>query len=305
MGKYKTKLIINPNADLGRAWRTAADLRPIVEQYGGADWAGTVYPNHAKELALQAAQEGYELVIAAGGDGTAHEVINGLMQIPAEKRPLLGVIPMGSGNDFAYSVGMHPDHAQALHQIFNGSPHRIDVGKLEDNLGRSEYFDNTVGIGFDATVTIRSRNFSYLRGFIVYLLAVLQTVVFNHDAPRLHITTDNETWDEETLMLVMCNGAREGGGFLVAPDAINTDGIFHYASIRRVSRMMMLRIIPEVMKGTHGRFSQVRMGQFKQMKVTSEKPLLMHTDGEIYAGFGVRVQEISIEILPNALEIVS
>ncbi len=83
MQPAKVKMILNPNADLGRAWRAAADLRPIVDRYGGADWAGTVYPGHASEIARQAALEGYQLVVAMGGDGTAHEVINGLMQVPA------------------------------------------------------------------------------------------------------------------------------------------------------------------------------------------------------------------------------
>jgi diacylglycerol kinase (ATP) len=81
MPQHKVKLIVNPNADMGQAWRNAADLRPVVEEFGGADWTGTVYPTHAIELARQAAEEGYELIISAGGDGTAHEVINGLMQV--------------------------------------------------------------------------------------------------------------------------------------------------------------------------------------------------------------------------------
>ena len=80
MPTHAIRLIVNPNADMGRAWRNAAELRPVIEEFGGADWAGTVYPFHATELARQAAEDGYQLVIAAGGDGTAHEVINGLMQ---------------------------------------------------------------------------------------------------------------------------------------------------------------------------------------------------------------------------------
>ncbi len=91
MPKHKTKLIINPNADLGRAWRLGADLNRVVAEFGGADWSGTVYPTHATELAIQAADEGYETVVSIGGDGTTHEVINGLMQIPAERRPRLGI----------------------------------------------------------------------------------------------------------------------------------------------------------------------------------------------------------------------
>ncbi len=210
MPQHSTKIILNPNADLGRAWRSAADLRPVVDEFGGTDWSGTVYPTHATELARQAALDGYELVIAAGGDGTVHEVINGLMQAPAERRPRLGVIPMGSGNDFAHSIGMTIDPPRALRQIFTGTPQRIDIGRLEDNLGRSEYWDNTIGIGFDATVTIRSRRIPYLRGFLIYLVSVLQTIILNHDAPRLSITSDLETWQEDILMLVLCNGGREG-----------------------------------------------------------------------------------------------
>ncbi|MBA4380716.1 MAG: hypothetical protein C0393_08605 [Anaerolinea sp.] len=83
----KVKLIFNPMADMSHAWRVANDLRPIVAEYGNADWSGTVYPTHATELARQAGEQGYDMVIAVGGDGTVHEVINGLMQAPAKKRP--------------------------------------------------------------------------------------------------------------------------------------------------------------------------------------------------------------------------
>jgi YegS/Rv2252/BmrU family lipid kinase len=299
----RPKLIVNPNADLGHAWRTAADLRPIVDQYGGADWSGTVYPTHAIELASQAATDGYELVIAAGGDGTVHEVINGLMQVPKDRRPRLGIIPMGTGNDFSHAVGINPEPHQALRQIFLGKPHSIDIGKVSDNQGRQEYWENALGIGFDATTTIHSRRFTYLRGFLSYLAAVLQTILLNHDAPRLTINTDLGNWEHETLMLVLCNGPREGGAFLVSPDAKPDDGIFNYVWIEHVSRLMMLRLIPEVMRGTHERFPQVRFGQFHHLELKSEQPLTIHTDGEIFAGFGMDVNQLNVEILPGAIEI--
>jgi len=227
-----------------------------------------------------------------------------MMLVPPNKRPRLGIVPLGSGNDFSHSIGMDAHPQTALRQVLTGKPRRVDIGSFSDNLGRREYWDNTIGIGFDATVTIRSRNFGYLHGFFIYFLAVLQTILLNHDAAVLKIKSDHEKWEEETLMLVLCNGAREGGGFLVAPDARNNDGILHYASIRRVSRWMMLRLLPEVMKGTHGRFSQVRMGQFQRMHLHSDRPLIIHIDGEIYAGFGSDVHEVSVEIVPDAIEIV-
>jgi diacylglycerol kinase (ATP) len=304
MPAHRVKLIVNPNADLGRAWQAASDLRPIVEEFGGADWSGTVYPTHATELAYQAAMDGYELLIAAGGDGTVHEVINGLMHAPQERRPRLGIVPLGSGNDFSNAVGMDRRPAFALRQLFTGSPKTLDIGRMTDDHGREEYWDNTVGIGFDATVTIRSRRFKMVRGFLIYLLAVVQTIILNHEAAKMQIKTDRESWQDETLMLVACNGGREGGGFKVAPEAVLDDAVFNYAAIGKVSRPMMFRLLPEVMNGTHGRFRQVRMGQFLNMDIVSDRPMYIHTDGEIFSGFGMDVRQIKLEILPAALEIV-
>jgi YegS/Rv2252/BmrU family lipid kinase len=300
----KAKLILNPMADMGNAWRVADDLRPIVAEYGHADWSGTVYPTHATELARQAALDGYDMVIALGGDGTVHEVVNGLMQVPAEKRPILGVVPLGSGNDFAHAVGV-PDKADhALAHALRSDPSTIDVGLLTDEQGRKEYFDNTLGIGFDALVTIHSHHLPVLRGFLMYLVAVIQTIILNFNPARLQVETDKENWDENTIMLTLCNGPREGGGFHVAPDASPNDGILHYAAVRKISRPMMFRLIPEVMNGTHGRFKCVRMGNFTRLSLTSDKPLYIHTDGEIYTDFGSNLRKLSVEIKPGALKIV-
>jgi len=244
-------------------------------------------------------------VIAVGGDGTAHEVANGLMQIPRERRPRMGIVPIGSGNDFSHAVGMDRSPHVALRQIFTGQPKRIDVGVLKDSHSRMEYWVNTLGIGFDATATIRSRRITLVRGFLVYLLAVLQTILLNHDAPLMQVETDEEQWVEHMLMLVLCNGPREGGGFYVQPDARPDDGIFHYASVNKVSRLMMLRILPEVMRGTHGRMKPVRMGHFKSLKLKADLPLYIHTDGEIFSGFGTDIRDLSVDILPGELEVLA
>ena len=301
----KVKLILNPMADLGRAWKTANDLRPIAQEFrGDLSWSGTVYPTHAIDLARQAGEEGYDLVIAIGGDGTVHEVVNGLMQVPAKKRPALGIVPVGSGNDFAYACGIPKDAAEALRLAMTGTTKPVDLALVRDEHGRTEYMDNTIGIGFDTIVTIRSRKIPLFRGFMIYLIAVIQTIILNFVAPRMRIETESEQWEENNLMTVMCNGPREGGGFLVAPQAKNDDGLLHFASIRRTNRAMMFRLIPEVMKGTHGRFKQVRMGTFKKMTLKSDEPLFIHIDGEIYSGFGSNVRELAIEILPEALKVV-
>jgi diacylglycerol kinase family enzyme len=170
--------------------------------------------------------------------------------------------------------------------------------------GKTEYFDNTVGVGFDTVVTIRSHQLPLLRGFLMYLTAVIQTILLNHDFMKMQIETESQTWEQSNLLLTVCNGPREGGGFLLAPEAKVDDGILHYAMIRNVSRPMMFRLIPEVMKGTHGRFKQVTMGACKTMHITSDRPMYIHTDGEIFSGFGTAVHKATFEVLPGALKVV-
>jgi YegS/Rv2252/BmrU family lipid kinase len=300
----KVKIILNPMADMGNAWRIARDLRSITEQHGGVDWSGTVYPGHAIELAKQAGDQGYDMVIAMGGDGTVHEVVNGLMQIPEDKRPILGVVPAGSGNDFAHGIQASRIPSEALACALKGEAATVDLGVMTDQKGHREYFDNTLGIGFGAIVTIRSHRLPLLRGFLMYLTAVLQAIILDHNPIRMQIETDTETWEQGVIYLILCNGPREGGGFLVAPEAKIDDGILHYALIKDVSRPMMFRIVPEVMKGTHGRFKEVKMGTCKKFSLTANRPLYIHADGEIFTGPGTDLRKISIEILPNALKVV-
>lgn len=300
----KVKIILNPMADMGNAWRVARDLRSITEQRGDVDWSGTVYPGHAIDLAKQAADQGYEMVIAMGGDGTVHEVVNGLMKIPAEKRPVLGVVPVGSGNDFAHAIGVPTKADHALVCALDGEPSSVDLGLMTDEHGKKEYFDNTLGIGFDSIVTIRSHKLPIVRGFLMYLTAVIQTILLNHNAITMQIDTEDQKWEQKNLLLTVCNGPREGGGFMMAPEAKVDDGILHYAMIKSVSRPMMFRLIPEVMKGTHGNFKQVTMGSCKTMKVAADRPMYIHADGEIYSGFGTNVRQVTFEILPGVLKVV-
>jgi diacylglycerol kinase (ATP) len=300
----KVKIILNPMADMRNAWTAANDLRPIIAEYGNADWSGTVYPTHATELAKQAGEDGYDMVIAMGGDGTVHEVVNGLMQIPAEKRPILGVVPVGSGNDFAHSIGVPMQSDRALAHALNGKVSTVDIGLMTDENGRQEYFDNTVGIGFDAVVTIRSHKLPIIRGFLMYLTAVIQTIILNHQPSKMKIEADGKIIEQANLMVTVCNGAREGGGFTIAPEAKNDDGILDYTLVSKCSRPMMFRLIPEFMNGTHGRFDLIKMGTCQKFSLISELPVYIHADGEIYTSFGSNLHKVDFEILPGALKVV-
>jgi len=300
----RIKLIFNPFANLGRAWPIGAALRPIVNELGPADWTGTVYPTHATELARQAGEDGYDLVVAMGGDGTVHEVVNGLMQIPAGRRPSLGVVPLGSGNDFAFSAGIPQDPEAALRQVYSGKPCPVDVGSVDDLDGRQEYWVNAVGLGFDTAVTIHSRRIPVIQGFALYFAAVLKTILTNFDVYNVHVTADGVSFDEKVLLLVFCNGGREGGGFQVAPHAKVDDGVLHYVGVRKISRAHLLATLPSFMNGKHAALKHVLHGDFNNIAIQSEQPLLIHTDGEIFAGYNGHTRRLSLKIHPGALRII-
>lgn len=301
----KVKLILNPMADMGAAWNVARDLRPIIKEYAGTvSWSGTVYPGHASELAKQAGDEGYDLVVALGGDGTVHEVVNGLMQVEVQKRPAMGIVPIGSGNDFAFACGIPTNPKEAMSLALHGETTPVDLGLMTDKNGRQEYIDNTLGIGFDAVVTIRSHKLPIVRGFMMYLTAVLQTIISNSTAVGMKIESEGRSWEKEVFMLVLANGPREGGGFTMTPKSKNNDGTLEYMLADKVSRLMQLRLLPEFIKGTQGKFKQVEIGEFKKLSLTSDAPLYIHIDGEIYTNFGSNLRGINVEIVPNALDVV-
>ena len=300
----RVKIILNPHAGMDSAKSKADALRPLAQELGGADWVETTQPRHAVELARQVAGEGYDLIIAAGGDGTAHEVLNGILQVPAEQRPCMAILPVGSGNDFSHMTGIPGQPEAALRQIYANPAGTIDLGVLSLEDGRKEYFGSALGIGFDSIVTIRAKRLKFIHGYLMYLTAVFQAILLDHDSPHMQISTDREDWEETVVMLVVMNGRREGGGFFVTPQALPDDGLFDYAQIRHVSRLMMLRILPEVMKGTHTTLKDVRMGQCRKLDLRADKPLVLHADGEILAGFDSTIRQLSVELIPQGLKII-
>ncbi len=296
-------MIFNPLANLGRAWPIAASLRPLVERFWGADWSGTVYPKHATEVAYRAARQGYDLVVALGGDGTVHEVINGLMQVPAERRPRLGIVPIGTGNDFAHSLGISADTQTALQQVLDGSPQAVDVGLIEENSGRREYWMNSLGIGFDAIGTIRSRRIPILKGFLLYLLAALQTMILDYQTFGLTLQVDGRLIHERALMLILCNGRREGGGFHIAPQAELNDQRMHYVGVRTISRARMFQTLPYFLRGQQTRLPHVFHGDFRAIHIQSDRPMVYHADGEILANLRSDVTGLKVSILPSAVQV--
>ncbi|BAJ64594.1 diacylglycerol/lipid kinase family protein [Anaerolinea thermophila] len=305
MPRKRVRIIFNPIANFGRSWAIASSLRPLLTELGGAEWTGTVYPTHAVELARQAGEDGVETIIAMGGDGTVHEIVNGLMQLPPEKRPVLAIVPVGTGNDFAHSLGISSDPEIALRQAFSAPTHAVDIAHIRDNRGHEEYWVNSLGIGFDAVINIRSRRIPVFQGFLVYFLALLQAVLLDYTPYHAHFRTDQEEWEENLLMTILGNGRREGGGFQIAPRASVRDGAIDFCAVRTIPRMMMFYTVPYFLKGTQESLSYVRSGQLRRLELHSDRPLFIHTDGEIYAAYHSTVRNLTVEAVPSAIRVVA
>lgn len=300
----RTRLIFNPVSNQGISTSFLPTIEQRVAETPELELAITRERGHAVMLAQNAAAEGFSRVIALGGDGTAHEVVNGLMQIPEYQRPDLGVVPLGSGNDFSFAGGLHG----ALNDLFEFArlaPSRgVDIGLVEDNFGRKEYWINSLGIGFDALINIYSRQVRRLRGFWVYLLAALRAILFNYTAFHFDARMDGTSWKDTLLMLVIANGVREGGKFLIAPDSSLNDNALSFSAVRLISRVKMLRALTAYMKGRQNELPFIKAGSFTSLELLSDQPLIIHTDGEIFAGLESQVTRLRIGCVPAAIRLV-
>ncbi len=298
------RIIFNPAAAGGRVARQGPQVHAwLMEQAVQAgvtvEWVETQAPGHAVALAEEAARRGDGLVVAAGGDGTVNEVVNGLMGT-GENRSSLGIIPLGSGNDLAWLAGIPLDPQAACRRLFTGDTRRVDVGHIREASGRARYFDNGCGVGFDAQVGVEVQSLRWLRGFSMYLVGVLKTLVLHHQAPRLHIWADDWELVRPTMMLTLGNGRRHGGGFLVTPDACLDDGLLEVCIAGELSRLGILMIIPRFVRGTHVTHPRVRMFRARRVRVVSPVPVPIHLDGEIFA---TDAQAFEVTIVPGALRL--
>jgi diacylglycerol kinase family enzyme len=190
-------LIANPAAGRGAALRALPRIKSLLSEHGiSFDLRQTSFMGQGIEFARQAAERGYEIVTAVGGDGTLNEVINGLMDARLEgcQVPALAVLPAGRGNDFAYSMGLPLDLPAACLALVRGHRRLIDIGRLSggsDPLGR--FFGNGIGVGFDALVSIEAARMTALSGFTNYLVALLKSLVVHFHSPLMQVEWEGST----------------------------------------------------------------------------------------------------------------
>ena len=259
---------------------------------------------HAIQLARQAALDGYEVIVAAGGDGTVNEVLNGLMEARTESknRPALGVLCCGRGNDFAPCVNIPEDLPGAFQVLKDDHRRMIDIGRVRGGkFPQGRYFANNVGVGFDAIGTIEVAKLPEW-GMLSFLIAILKTIFLFYKGPPVRLDYDDETLTTSTLMLLTMNGKRMGTGFKMAPDAKPDDGLFDLVIVRQVSRLRIFSLIPHFMKGTQGSQPEVRTLRAARVTIMAvEGALPAQSDGEIICVDGSRLE---IEMLPHQVEVV-
>jgi YegS/Rv2252/BmrU family lipid kinase len=298
-----TRVILNPWADHGRARGCKDSLLALANEYDSVDCVLSEAPGHASELAIAAAERGFDRLIAAGGDGTVHEIVNGLHRCQAGELSL-GLVPIGSGNDFAYGLGLLAELEPAVRRAFSGTPRPVDLAVVQNDQGKVEVADNSIGIGFDATITIQSKTITRIHGFAMYGAATLQTIALYYQTPELDMTFDQEHVRQETLMVSIGLGPRAGGGFLLTPEASHDDGLLDSCTVNPIGRATMLQMLPRVMKGTHVTSRHVTMRRSRRLTLKSNMALPVHIDGEIHAYPADNVRELDITSLPAALSVI-
>lgn len=282
--------IVNPRAGRGRSTRVVAELRDRLERRGlGGEILTTSGPGDATRLARKAADAGATRVVAVGGDGTAHEVVNGVAGTSAT----FGLLPLGTGNDTALAMGIPSDPDAAIGVLADGHVSRVDLGRFDD--GR--WFVNSLGLGFEAQVTIESTRIRGLRGFSVYLAAVARAMA-RLRCPELSIRIDGQERTGPRLLVCIGNGPRVGGGFLLTPDAVNCDGILDICIVDGMSRLRVVRTLPKAISGTHVTAPGVEMTRGRVIELASPDGFPFHADGEV---IDANRRELRVEIVPAAL----
>lgn len=291
--------VVNPAAGRGAALRAWDRARPVLEANDlDLQVAETGAPGDAADFAAAAAADGVDVVVAVGGDGTVHEVANGLLRTPhgdGGRRTALAVVPAGSGNDFVKQLGIRPEPESAARLVSAGVVRRVDAGRVGDR-----FFVNGVGVGFDARVAMEARRIRWLRGTPLYALALLR-VLRGYRAQRMRVEVGGrEIRHTELTLVTVANGPCCGGGFWLCPDATLDDGILDVLIAERTSRTRILGFLGSALRGTHLGRPEIELEHAQVVTITGDEGLPVHADGEILPP----VRTIEIRIVPGALPVV-
>ena len=302
MDKYL--IVFNPNAANGAAAKQLESVKELLRTTGVPfDLELTAGPLHAVEIAKDGCRNGYEGIVAAGGDGTANEVLNGIMleSEGKESQPAFGTICIGRGNDFAHGAGIPGNTADVCKALADGSSFAMDVGRIICD-GEVRYFGNGIGIGFDAMVNIEATKITWAQGFLSYFLGAMKTMFFYYDALPLEIVYNGKTETKLMIQISVMNGTRMGGAFYMTPDAKTDDGLLDVCIGHAPKRREMLGIILRYMNGSQGVSPHILFDQTRDLTVrSSDGKLVIQADGEIVTTTG---RGVGIECLHHAVRVI-
>jgi diacylglycerol kinase (ATP) len=303
----KYYIIVNPISGRGYAEKSIPIIEASLDEHGlDFTLVRTERPWHAADLAEEAAESGYDVVVTASGDGTANETINGLMRArkSGKSLPAFSILPVGTGNDMAYGLGIRGDLNESIDGLAKNHRKKIDLGLVTGgDFPEGRYFANGVGIGFDAAVGFVAVKIRWARGLLAYLIAVIQTVFIYYKAPTVEISYNDMSYIQSSLMVSIMNGQRMGGGFYMAPQSELDDGHFDLCIAANPGRARIFGLIPFFLKGTQASQPEITTGRTDKITVTARKGVLpAHCDGETLCEAG---SELSAQIIPEALELVT
>ncbi|MDP8204298.1 MAG: diacylglycerol kinase family lipid kinase [Candidatus Tenebribacter mawsonii] len=298
-------VIFNPTADKGSAPKHIPAVNEFLQKHNiNYEIHLTKSVGHATELAYGFAIEG-NIVISAGGDGTCNEVINGLMKAKNENGiiPVFAVIPIGTGNDFAYGAHVPSTLQESLQAIIEDKTFFLDIGLVKGgDYPEGRYFGNGIGVGFDTIVGLEAAKLKHIHGALGYVIAALKTLIIYPPAPEVELKYDDSSLIVNPALVSIMNGNRMGGTFFMSPEANNCDGIFNLCMTKQGKRKALLKAMMHYMKGTQSTLADTTTLQSSDFHLRAlHGELAVHADGETICEAGV---EIHVECIPSALKII-
>lgn len=297
------KVIINPVAGAYSTRRKWPLISQRLKEVGlSFDHEYTEGVGHAIELARAATNDGYQFLVAVGGDGTVNEVANGILSSTSLNGTTLGVVSTGTGSDFVRSLGIPRDYAKACSSLTSSQRLLIDVGVVEYmNAGKSErrFFVNGAGVGFDAEVVRATGSLpKYFGGTIPYVVGLLRSLL-GYQTKSVALRVGNQVETKRILTMVVSNGCYFGGGMRVAPQAELCDSLLDVMTVGNIGKFELLKAFPTIYKGTHITHPKVRLEKATYIAVESSERVLVHADGELLGE-----TPASFWLVPAALSIV-
>lgn len=248
----------------------------------------------ARSQAEAMAGLGLETIVAAGGDGTIGDVMQGVLG----KGVTLAVVPFGTGNDTSRMLGFGTDWKAAVAAIAAGNTATIDVAHWRQG-EREGHYINAAGCGFDAAVAERiNHGYRWLRGTGAYIGAVIQTLA-TYKATDLAIEVDGDLLGGRAMLCALANARSYGGGMNIAPTADLSDGFLDLVFVGEVGKADFLKTFPKVFKGTHLSHPQVEHRRFQRLTIVSHPPAPFLVDGELLAP-----GPVTVNVVPGALKVV-